>query len=221
MAQQILVIGLGQFGMALAKTLSEKGVEVLAVDKNIALVEEAASFVPDAMQIDVTDEMDIARLEPAKRDATVCAIGESSREDSIICTALLSQLGAPFIVARAMDPVHKRILKAIGAHAIVTPEIEFGRRFATRLMNRNVVVDTDLGDDFLLTEIRVQPGMVGKNLIELELPKKFGIMVAGIRGKEDISKIMRPDPTLPLRADDRLIIVSNELAIVELSKNFK
>ena len=221
MSQQILIIGLGQFGMSLARTLSEKGVEVLAVDRNLALVEEASLFVADAMQIRVTDETDMSRLEPAKRDAAVCAIGDSSKEDSIICTALLSQLGAPFIVARARDSVHKRILKAVGANLVINPEREFGRRFATRLINRNMVVDTDLGDDCLLTEIRVQPGMVGKNLIELELPKRFEVMVAGIRSAEDPSKIIHPNPSLPLRANDRLIIVSNERAIAELQKNFR
>lgn len=221
MSQQILIIGLGQFGMSLARTLSEKGVEVLAVDRNLALVEEASLFVADAMQIRVTDETDMARLEPSKRDAAVCAIGDSSKEDSIICTALLSQLGAPFIVARARDSVHKRILKAVGANLVINPEREFGRRFATRLINRNMVVDTDLGDDCLLTEIRVQPGMVGKNLIELELPKRFEVMVAGIRSYEDPSKIIHPNPSIPLRADDRLIIVSNEWAIAELQKNFR
>lgn len=84
-----------------------------------------------------------------------------------------------------------------------------------------MVVDTDLGDDCLLTEIRVQPGMVGKNLIELELPKRFEVMVAGIRSYEDPSKIIHPNPSIPLRADDRLIIVSNERAIAELQKNFR
>ncbi len=221
MAQQILIIGLGQFGMALARTLSDKGVEVLAVDRDMALVEEAALFVTDALSLNVTDELDMAKLEPAKRDAVVCAIGDSSKADSIICTALLSQMGAPFIVSRARDAVHQRILKAVGAHLIINPEREFGQRFATRLINRQVVVDTDLGDDCLLTEIKVLPGMVGKNLMELELPKQLGVMVAGIRSSENYAKIKHPDPTVPLQADDQLIIVSNERAIAELTKRYK
>lgn len=220
MNQQILIIGLGQFGMALAKTLHAKGVEVMAVDKDMSLVQEISPFVDDAMQVNIVDEADIAELKPAERDAVVCSIGEGYREDSIICTALLSQLGAPFIVARAKDDVHRRILKAVGADLIINPELEFGRRFATRLMNRGVIVDTDLGDDCLLTEIRVQPGMVGKNLIELELPKRFEVMVAGIRHSGEVSKISHPNPAEPLRSEDRLIIVSNERAIAALTKNF-
>ncbi|MCF7848378.1 MAG: NAD-binding protein, partial [Kiritimatiellales bacterium] len=89
--------------MSLARTLSEKGVEVLAVDKRRNLVDEAAAFVAEAVVIDATDEAELARLEPRRRDAAVCAIGEDSRESSIICTALLRQMGVPVVIARASD----------------------------------------------------------------------------------------------------------------------
>ncbi|MDH3349434.1 MAG: NAD-binding protein, partial [Desulfobulbaceae bacterium] len=101
MTQQILIIGLGQFGMALARTLSEKGAEVLAVDVKRNLVDEASAFVTEAIVLDATDEAELARLEPGKRDSVVCAIGDDSREASIICTALLRQMGAPLVIARA------------------------------------------------------------------------------------------------------------------------
>ena len=95
MSQQILIIGLGHFGMSLARTLSEKGAEVLGVDVNKNLVEEAAAFVTEAVVIDATDEGELAQLEPGKRDLAVCAIGDDSKEASIICTALLRQMGTP------------------------------------------------------------------------------------------------------------------------------
>jgi trk system potassium uptake protein TrkA len=113
MPEQILIIGLGQFGMSLARTLSERGAEVLAVDVNSALVEEAATFVAEAVLIDATDETQLARLEPSKRDSAVCAIGDDSKESSIICTALLRQMGAPVVIARANDKMHHRILHLV------------------------------------------------------------------------------------------------------------
>ncbi|MBN2161772.1 MAG: TrkA family potassium uptake protein [Pontiellaceae bacterium] len=217
MSQQFLIIGLGQFGMSLARTLSEKGVEVLAVDRRRNLVEEAASFVAEAVTMDATDETELARLEPRRRDAAVCAIGEDSREASIMCTALLRQMGAPLVIARANDKMHQRILQMVGAHQVINPEQEFGRRFANRLLYRDVVVDTSLGEDLLLTEIRILPDMVGKTLIELALPKKFGIMVVGIR-RGSPPKIVKPSPAEALQADDNLLIVSNEAAISKLTK---
>ena len=215
MAQQILIIGLGQFGMALAHALAEKGAEVLAVDRNRNRVEEAAAFAAEAVAIDATDEEELLRLQPAQRDGVVCAIGDSSKEASIICTALLRQMGVRNIVSRANDKVHKRILQLVGANEIITPELEFGKRFATKLLYRHILADTTLGDDLLLTEICPPPAMVGKNLIQLELPRKFDAIVAAIRRN---GKLQRPNPNEPLSADDRLIIVSSEEAIAKLSK---
>jgi trk system potassium uptake protein TrkA len=217
MSQQILIIGLGQFGMSLARTLSEKGVEVLAVDPKKNLIEEASAFVTEALVMDATNEIELARLHPEKRDSVVCAIGDDSKESSIICTLLLRQMGAPFIVARANDKMHQRILELVGAHQIVNPEQEFGKRFATRLLYRHIIADTSIGDDLHLTEIRIQPAMIGKSLVELALPKRFGIMVAAIR-RGSPSKIIQPSPSEPLQAGDNLMIVSNEAAIAKLIK---
>ena len=217
MSQQILIIGLGQFGMSLARTLSEKGVEVLAVDPQKNLIEEASAFVTEALVMDATDETELARLHPEKRDSVVCAIGDDSKESSIICTLLLRQMGAPFIVARANDKMHQRILSLVGAHQIVNPEQEFGKRFATRLLYRHIIADTSIGDDLHLTEIRIQPAMIGKNLVELALPKRFGIMVAAIR-RGSPGKIVQPSPSEPLQASDHLMIISNEAAIAKLIK---
>ncbi len=217
MIQQILIIGLGQFGMSLSRTLSQKGAEVLAVDLQKNLVQEASVFVTEALAMDATDEVELARLHPGKRDAVVCAIGDDSKEQSIICTALLRQMGAPFIVARANDKMHQRILHLVGAHKIVNPEQEFGMRFANRLLYRHVIADTVIGEDLNLTEIRIQPSMVGKNLIELALPKRFGILVAAIRrGSPD--RIIQPSPHEPLQAEDNLMIVCNEAAIPKFIK---
>jgi len=198
------LVGLGQFGMSLARTLMEKNAEVLAVDTRKNLVEEASGFVTEALVMDATDESELARLEPGRRDAAVCAIGDDSREASIICTALLRQMGTPLVVARANDKMHQRILQLVGAHQIINPEQEFGKRFASRLLYRHVVVDTSLGDDLLLTEISVQPSMVGRTLIDLELPKRFGIMVVGIR-RVSTNRIHQPSPAEPLREKDNLI----------------
>ncbi len=220
MAQQIIIIGLGQFGMSLARTLSEKGAEVLAVDANKSLVEEASAFVAEAVVIDATDEAELARLEPRKRDSAVCAIGDDSKEASIICTALLRQMGAPVVIARANDKMHKRILQLVGAHQVINPEQEFGKRFANRLLYRDVIVDTNLGEDLHLTEIRIQPAMIGKNLLELSLPKRFGVMVVGIR-RGNPPRVLQPSAHAPLEANDNLIIVSNESAIPKLTKEFQ
>jgi len=217
MSQQILIIGMGQFGMSLARTLSKHGAEVLAVDEKEDLIEEASAFVTEAVVMDATDEAELARLEPGKRDAAVCAIGDDSKESSIICTALLRQMGTPFVIARANNKMHQHILQMVGAHQVVNPEQEFGKRFANRLLYRDVVTDTPIGEDLCLTEICVQPSMVGKSFIDLALPKRFGVMVAAIR-RGTPGLIFHPSPSEPLQADDILVVVSSEAAIQKLIK---
>ncbi|NLF96858.1 MAG: TrkA family potassium uptake protein [Candidatus Riflebacteria bacterium] len=215
MAQQILIIGLGQFGMSLAATLTSKGAEVIAADIKKSLVEEAASFVTESLVMDATDETELARLEPGKRDATVCAIGDDSKEASIICTALLRQMGSPCVVARANNPMHQRILQLVGAHQIVNPEQEFGKRFANRLIYRQLVADMPLGDGLHLSEITVKDKMIGKTLIKLALPKKYGIMVVAVR-RGTPSSVFQPTPDEPLQENDNLVLVSKEEAIKRL-----
>jgi len=217
MSKQIIIIGLGQFGMSLASALSEKGMEVLAVDMKKTLVQEAAEFVTEAVLLNATEESELARLEPGKRDSAICAIGYDSKEASIVCTALLRQMGSPLVIARGGDKMHERILKLVGAHEIINPERDFGRRFANRLIYRDIIADTNLGEDLHLTEISVLPSMIGKNLIELSLPKTYGIMIAGIR-RGDLGKVIQPRATDPLLKGDNLIIVSSESAIEKLIK---
>ncbi|MGM0600691.1 MAG: potassium channel family protein [Candidatus Rifleibacteriota bacterium] len=215
MAQQILVIGLGQFGMALAAALVNKGAEVLAVDINKELVEEAATFATEALAFDATDEVELAKLEPGKRNSAVCAIGDESREASIICTALLRQMGNPKVIARANSPMHQRILRLVGAHQILNPEREFGNRFANRLIYSNLIADMPLGDGLHLSEVSVPTEMTGKSLIELELPKKYGVMVVAIR-RGSPSSIFQPDPNNPLKEGDSMVLVSKEESIKQL-----
>ncbi len=76
---------------------------------------------------------------------------------SIICTALLRQMEAPWVIGRANNAMHRRILQLVGAHLVVNPEEEFGRRFANRVINRNVIADMPLSDDLHLTELPVDP----------------------------------------------------------------
>ncbi|MDY0360902.1 MAG: TrkA family potassium uptake protein [Desulforegulaceae bacterium] len=215
MPQQIIIIGLGQFGMSLARTLSEKKAEVLAVDPKKHLVEEASNFVTEAVVMDASDEAALASLNPSKRDAVICAIGDDSRESSIICTALLRQMGTPYIVSRANDRLHSRILRLVGAHEIINPEMEFGKRFANKLLYRKAMAVSSLEDELNLTEIKIQPYMAGKTLIELELPKKFGAIVVGFR-KNITGNIILPNPNEPLNENDTLIVAGKEDIIPKL-----
>ncbi len=215
MSTQVLIIGLGQFGMSLARTLSEKGAEVIAADSDKELVEEAASFLDDAICLDATDETAMARLCPKERDVVICAIG--AREPSILTTAILKQMGCENIIARATDKIHERILKAVGAKNVINPDAEYGKKFAYKILFQNIIND-EISENIQLLEINVQPFMEGKNLIELALPNKYGIIVAAIKKG---NKLTRPFPNEILDTKDKLLLVCTEDAIAKMIEENK
>jgi trk system potassium uptake protein TrkA len=217
MKRQAIVIGLGQFGMSLARSLAQKDVEVLAVDRNEDLVRSAASFAAEAVRFDATDEQHLARTSPERRDLSIVAIGNEAREGSIICTALLRQMGAKRIVGRATDPLHERILHLVGAHEVVNPEQAFGERYAAHLLYAGVIDEIRLGKDLSITELKVPRAFVGRNLIDLQLPSRYGITVIALR-REEIDNVIIPKPTEPLVNGDILVVVAKPHAITQLGE---
>lgn len=215
MSKQAIVVGLGQFGMALATSLANKGVEVLAVDSDEDHVRAAAPIVEEALCLDGTDEQALTRTLPDQRDLCVCAIGNEARESSIITTALLRQLGAKRLVARAVDPLHERILRLVGAHEIVNPERAFGERLATRLLYADIVDEIRLGQDLILTELRPPEAFVGRTLAELELPRRFEVTVVGVRRPEQ-DTVDLPTAARRLAADDLLLVVARPGGVTRL-----
>ncbi len=167
--KQALVIGLGMFGMALARELSLRGVEVIGVDIDEERVDAAAEALEEVLCFDATDESALAEVHPGQRDVCVSAIGEDSRDASIVCTALLRQLGAPRLIARAYDRVHERILRLVGAHEVVNPEHNFGRTLAGRIAFSGVIDQVPLGAELVITEIAAPAALSGPTLRELDL----------------------------------------------------
>ena len=215
MKKQVLVIGLGKFGMSLARTLCAKDFEVLAVDIDKNLVNEAASFATDAICLNAIDEASLEKLSPKERDIVICAI--RSKEPSILTVALLKQMGCENVVARATEPIHSRILKAIGANCIINPEEEYGKKFANKVLFQNVFLESKI-PDIELREINVQPFMENKTLIELALPSKYGINVAGIIKD---NKLVRVQPDEKLNKEDILIVIGTDEDLEKMLKENK
>lgn len=214
MQQQAIVIGLGQFGMSLARAMTKRGVEVLAVDVREERVRTAAAFAAEAACFDATDGDALGRTSPEKRDICVCAIGDEAKEASIICTALLRQMGAKRVIARCNDDVHARILTLVGAHRIVNPEQEFGERLANQILHAGIRGEMLLGDGVLITETEAPGSFLGHDLGSLELPSKFGVTVVAIR--KHTGAIVLPDAASTVEEGDVLVVVSSEGAVARM-----
>lgn len=216
MNKQAIVIGLGQFGMALAHALSERGVEVLAVDVRAERVRLAAQFAAEAACFDATDEDALAKTSPERREICVCAIGDDSKEGSIIATALLRQMGAKRIIARSNDDVHARILKLVGAHHVVNPERRFGERLANQILYEGILGEMDLAGGLKVTELEAPESFLGRTLASLRLPTEYGVTVVTIRrpGKA----VLLPKSEEVLKSGDVLVVVSSKEGIAKLMK---
>lgn len=206
-AQQVIVIGLGQFGMAVARALAANGEEVIAVDLREDRVQRASAFVLEALTMDAMDEEALAALRPARRDAVICAIGDDAREASIVVTALLRQMGVGHILARATDEVHERILRLVGAHEVFSPERIFGERLAAKMSNRGIVDTIPLGDDLVITELQAPTSFVGRRLDELALPERYGLTVLAIkRPGSSLGALTVPKASEALSEGDLLVL---------------
>lgn len=218
MKPQILVIGLGQFGMALVEALSRLDVEIFAVDQREDRVRAASAFATEVAVMDATSEAALAKVAPNRRDLSVCAIGDEAREASIICTALLRQLGAPRVFARASDELHERILRLVGAHEVENPERAFGQRIALHLAHKQIGAEFQVGHSLILTQLEIPAPLAGRTLVQSALRSKHGLTVVAIeRGKETLTAL---EPSTPLKAHDLLIVVATRERVTEFVKAF-
>lgn len=195
------VFGLGRYGTAVARELSENGMELIAVDRDQRIVNDAAAYLPVCKCADVTDPEVIDRLGIASIDTVIiCMAG--NLEATVMAVTLCREAGVRCVIAKCASEMHRKILLRVGADQVVFPESESGMRLARNLLCSGFIDRISLSRDVSMVEIDVRDEWVGKNLIELNLRKKYGINVVGIKKGEHVSvdivpeKVLEPDMTL-------------------------
>lgn len=159
---EILVIGLGRFGSALAHTLVEMGYEVLGVDSNDDIVQRHSGTLTHVVRADTTDERALRQIGAADAITAAVCIGNGV-ESSVLTTTALVDIGVKNIWAKAITEAHGRILQRVGAHHVVFPEAEMGERVA-HLLTGQMMEYIVLDDDFVIVETTVPADYVGKQL---------------------------------------------------------
>jgi trk system potassium uptake protein TrkA len=185
-----LVAGLGRFGQSLCKTLVEQKNQVIAVDRVRLAVEEMAEIVDLSVQADATDVEALTKIGAKEADVAVVAIG-GNIEASILATTILKDLGIPYVIARAQNAVHARVLARVGANRVVFPERDMGERLGLLLVNPWMSHFAQVpGSLFYVGEIRPIPEMVGKTLVDLDFRTRYNAVVLSINrsGKRFIPK---------------------------------
>lgn len=204
MKKSFAVIGLGRFGSSVAEELFEMGQEVLAVDMNAAQVEGIKEKVTVAVQADMRDERALSQLEIQRFDVVLITIG-SDPQTSILATVLCKELGARYLIAKAADPMHAKLLRKVGADKVVMTEREAGARLANSLVSESIIDYLELSDEYSVSELSIPPRWVGHSLDELKVRNTYDISVMAIRRGEEI--IVRIDPYAPLHTGDVLVVI--------------
>jgi trk system potassium uptake protein TrkA len=212
MVGEFAVIGIGMFGRNVAVQLARAGHSVLAIDIDQEEVDRAAADLDAVVCADATDEAALRELRMERMTCAVVAIGAQSMEASILATALLRQLGVPRIVARSLSDLHARVLRAVGAHEVVSPEEEMGQRLARRLAEPSVLERIELGEGAELAELEVPAAWIGKSLLELDIRRKYGVTVVAVRRGRTVRATV--DASLPL-GEGEVVVVIGEPAGIE------
>jgi trk system potassium uptake protein TrkA len=207
------VFGLGRYGSAVAKELVDNGMEVIAVDADQKTVTEAAAFLPVCKCADVTDAEVIRLLGIANIDTVIiCMAG--NLEASVMAVTLCKEAGVPTVIAKCANPMHQKILLRVGADKVVFPENESGIRLAKNLLTSGFIDMISLSHEVSIVEVDVKDEWVGKNLIELNLRKKYGFNIVAIRLGQQVD--VNIDPQQPLRKDMTLIVIAHTAKLARL-----
>ena len=206
MKKTYAVFGLGRYGIAVARELVSNGMEVIAVDSDERIVNAAADELPICKCADITDPDVIRQLGISNADVVIIAMA-NNLEASVMAVTLCKEIGVKTVIAKCANEMHQKILGRVGADKVVFPENESGVRLARNLLSSGFVDMVSLARNVSMIELDVKPEWAGKNLIQLNLRKKYSINVVAVRREDMVSVDI--DPNAPLQRDDKLIVIAN------------
>ena len=204
------VFGLGRYGTAVARELVDNGMEVIAIDTEQKIVNDAAAYLPICKCADVTDAEVISRLGIGNIDTVIVCMA-SNLEASVMAVTLCKEAGVKTVIAKCADEMHQKILLRVGADRVVIPESESGVRLAKNLLSSGFIDMISLSKDVSMVEIDVNDEWIGKNLIELNLRKKYGFNVVAIKKGENVNVNINPEQVLD--SETTLIVIANTVKL--------
>ncbi|MBO5110860.1 MAG: TrkA family potassium uptake protein [Clostridia bacterium] len=207
------VFGLGRYGIAVARELVDHGMEVIAVDTEEKIVNDAAASLPVCKCADVTDAEVISRLGIGNIDTVIVCMA-SNLEASVMAITLCKEAGVKTVIAKCANEMQRKILLRVGADQVVFPEHESGIRLAKNLLSSGFIDMISLSKDVSIVEIDIKDEWCGKNLIELNLRKKFGFNIVAIKKGEKVNVNINPEQVLDAKSS--LIVIANTTKLGKL-----
>ena len=190
--KSILVIGLGRFGRHMAKKFSEQNNDVMAIDINEERINNVLSVVTNALIGDATNERFMETIGVRDFDLCVVAIGDNF-QSSLETTALLKDLGAKFVLARASRDVHAKFLLRNGADDVIYTEKETAERLAVKYGSDNIFNYIELNDEYSIYEIAVPYSWLNKSILKVNVRSKYGISILATKQGNNIYPLPKPE----------------------------
>jgi len=218
--RQFAVIGLGRFGSSVAKTLSEKGYQVLAIDLNEDRVQDYSDITAQAVCVDATDVKALKAVGVENVDAAVVSVGNNI-EASILITLELKELGIKEVVVKSVTEEQGKVLQKVGADKIIFPERDMGARLASTLAYPEVSEHINLSSSCSIIEIQAPQDFVGKSLKQLNLRVEYSLNVVAVKSQDEAgSEVVDPTPEADykIKQQDKLMIVGSNENIEKLKK---
>lgn len=208
--KSVLIIGLGNFGLQLAKKVHELGHQVLAIDKNEERVNESLPYVNDAMIGDSTNETFLKSLGINNFDVCIVTIGNNF-QSSLETTSLLKELGGKLVIARANREVQEKFLLRNGADQVVNPEKQIAKWTAIRYTSDNILDYIELDGSHAILEVLMPDSWIGKSVREVDIRKKYGINILAIKENEEMNLNISPD--LIFKEGETLLVLGEQKLI--------
>ncbi|RKZ23443.1 TrkA family potassium uptake protein [bacterium] len=225
--KDFVVIGLGNFGSSVARELAERKYTVLAIDKKEERVNEIAEFVTHAVVLDATDEKALRDVGIEGSDAAIISLGDDVAA-SIMATLIIKEIGIPEIVVKAVNQLHAKVLRKLGATRIVFPERDMAIRLVETLTHPSIFEHLSLSSSHSLIEIVAPPSFHDKSIREIGLRTRYGVNLIAIkRPKVSVSQkgttvqeevIVSPSPDEIISKGDILVVIGKTEDLERLKK---
>jgi len=212
MNRKFAVIGLGSFGYWVARTLFSSHQETIAIDQDKEKVQKINKFSSMAVIADVTNKDTLMGLGIVDCDAAIISLGDNVSASTLV-TLYLNEMGIKQILVKAIDENHAKILRKVGATDIIFPEKDMGLKVAKTLVSPNILDYLEMTEDYEITLIGPPSHFIGKTLLELELPQRFGLQVIAIREIIPENFIPAPRADFVIKDSDILYILGRKMDI--------
>ena len=210
-----MIIGLGRFGQTLARQLCALGAEVLAVDKRSDLVQQVADDVTHAVVGDAQDKEVLRALGARNFDCAIIAVG-SNLAASVLTAMNLKELGVPYIICKAHDETHRRVLEKLGVDRVTIPEQENAQRLARSLNSHNVLEYIELIPDYGILDIPAPAAWIGKTLRELNIRAKLGVNIIAVESGKKTN--VAPSADYQIQPGDVMVVLGDNYSLEAVQK---